>query len=113
MTKKYTYLVSFGMYTEQLVAVYDNYETMLEGLPHNHATLSADLFPGDGYDNDGVFKWGWELGNCETEDFPAGSFPVAFADSTATWYHEHYDEPRETLLRIERWETNWYERHQL
>lgn len=111
MTKQYSYLVSFGMHTEQLVAVYDSYENLLEGLPHNHATLAGDLLEGDGYDSDGVFKWGWKLGDFDKPQFSDVSFPVSFADTTATWYHEGYDKPRETILRIERWETNWYEVH--
>ena len=107
-----TYVVSFKQYTDKIVAIYDSIELLQEGLPHNHATLAGDLLEGDGFDNDGVWKWGWKLGDIETTGFDENhSFPISMATSTATWYHEGHNEPSYTELLIERWTTNWYESH--
>lgn len=106
-----TYIVSYKQYTEKIVAVYNDIEALMEGLPHNHATLAGDLLEGEGYDQDGVFKWIWKLGDFEYPVFNERDFPLTQATSKATWYHEGHNEPAYTELLIERWETNWFEVH--
>lgn len=105
------YVVSYGNDHSKIISVYDNVELLHEGLPHNHATMAGDYLEGDGYDKDGVWRWGWKLGDVETEGFDERSFPLTQAKSTSTWYHEGYDKPVQFELLVERWSANWFEVH--